>query len=142
MITKSNFNVSEKKSELDKINKLINSESEKEKSNKKEIRKLQKLADKVEFYLGFLLPDDTMNFIASWALGLQITDIKKLSRDMLLQAAIMAVNGHKDPTDYLSGVFTDFQKIDISKHAWCIYNKYMEDKKREKDLRKNNYKWG
>lgn len=136
-ITQSNFNVSEKKSELEKINKLITSEPDKRKR-----RKLERQAEKVEFYLGFLLPDDTMNFISSWALGIQITDIKRISRDILLSAAIMAYNKGCLATDMISGVLTDFQKTDINKHADYLLNQYLEDKKREQGLRKNNYKWG
>lgn len=136
MIMETNFLIAEKKREKEEIEKLI-----KTLPDRKQVKELEKKMVELEFYLGFLLPDDTMNFLTAWAMGIQITDIKKLSRKILLDAAIMAINGHDNPTDHLSGVFTDFQENDINKHAWVIYNKFVEDQKREKDLRKNGYNW-
>lgn len=137
MITKENFIISEKKKMLEKINEEINSAN----FSNSEKRKLQKKAEEIEFHIGFLLPDDTMSFLTSWALGIEITDIKKITRDILLDAAIMAVNGKNNPSDHISGVFTDFQKEDINKHGWYLYKQYLEDKRREEKLRKNHYNW-
>jgi hypothetical protein len=136
MVTESNFLISEKTAELEEINKIINTLKP-----GKEKKELQKQADQIEYYLGFLLPDDAMAFITAWALGIEITDIKKLDRRILLDAAIMAANGKNNPTDHLTGIFTDFQKDDINKNAWYFYNQYMEDKKREQELKKSKYKW-
>lgn len=136
MITNENFLISEKRRELEKINEEI-----KNLPSGKQKKELEKMAEKIEFYLGFLLPDDTMAFLTAWALGVEITDVKKLNRSILLDAAIMASNGRDNPTDHLSGVFTDFQKDDINRNAWYIYNQFIEDKKREKELNKNGYKW-
>lgn len=136
IITETDFRISEKQKALEKINEQIKSmpaSSEK--------RKLEKMAEQIEYQIGFLLPDDAMSFITSWALGIEITDIKKLSRDILLDASIMASNGHDNPTDHITGVFTDFQREDINKHAWFIYGEYVEDKKREERLKKNGYQW-
>jgi len=136
MITETNFLISEKKQTLNKI-----SEEIKKVSDKREQKKLEKEAEQIEFYLGFLLPDDAMGFLTSWALGVEITDIKKLSREMIFNAAIMASNGKDNPSDHLTGIFTDFQKDDINNHAWHIYNQFVEDKKRENKLKKSGYKW-
>jgi len=136
MVTETNFLISEKQKELNEINQKI----KKVKPAKKK-KELQIQADKIEYYLGFLLPDDTMSFLTAWALGVEITDIKKMSRDILLDAAIMAVNGKDNPTDHITGVFTDFQKEDINKHAWFIYKQFADDKKREKNLKDSKYKW-
>ena len=54
----------------------------------------------------------------------------------------MAYNKKCLATDLISGVFTDFQKINLNKNAEYLLSQYMEDKKREKQLKKNNYKWG
>lgn len=132
MISDENFLISEKKKALEKINKEINSA----KLEPKQKKELQKKADQIEFYLGFLLPDDTMSFITMWALGIKITDIQKLNRKLLLDAAILAKNGGDNPTDHISGVFTDFHKEDINKHAWIIYNEYQAEKERERQLMK------
>lgn len=136
MVTETNFLISEKREQLNKINEEI-----KKLPPGKQKKGLEKEAEKIEFYLGFLLPDDTMAFLTSWALGVEITDIKKLSRSLLLDAAIMAANGKNNPTDHISGVFTDFQKDDINRHAWSIYNQFIEDKKREQGLKKSGYRW-
>lgn len=136
MITETNFLISEKKQALEKINNEI--KSVRKNSDRK---KLEKKAEQIEFYLGFLLPDDTMSFLTAWALGVEITDIKKLSRDILLDAAIMAANGKDNPCDHITGIFTDFQREDINKHGWHLYNQFIEDKKREERLKKNGYVW-
>lgn len=136
MITDTNFLISKNQDMLNKINQEI----KKAPSGKEKI-KLEKQAEKIEYHLGFLLPDDAMAFITAWALGVEITDIKKLSRDILLDAAIMAMNGKDNPTDHISGVFTDFQKEDINKHAWYLYKQSADDKDRERKLKTSKYKW-
>lgn len=93
---------------------------------------------KHELHLAYLLPENTMDFIVRWAMCLDVSDIKKISEDKLLEAAILAKNGNKDPTDHLSGVFTDRDKTDLNKAAWAIYNDYMT----KKDIEKNTgRKW-
>lgn len=136
MITQTNFLIADKKREKEEIEKLIETLPD-----KKQVKELKKELVKLEFYLGFLLPDDMMNFLTAWAMGIQITDIKKLSRDILLKAAIRAKNGNDNPHDHISGVFTDFQMNDIDNHAWIIYNQFLEDQKTEKDLKNNKYNW-
>lgn len=135
LVTGVDFRISEKKEELKKLKKEIQALHAKEK--KKATRRIEK----IEYEIGFLLPDDTMSFITSWAIGADITDIKRITRDILLDAAIMADNGKDNPTDHITGIFTDFQKEDINKHAWYIYKQFIEDKKREKNLKKNKYQW-
>ena len=41
----------------------------------------------------------------------------------------------------MTGVFTDIQRDDINKCAWIVFNEFQEDKRREKDLNKSNFKW-
>ena len=94
-------------------------------------RKIQEL----ELHLAFLLPENTFDFIVRWALGVDVSDIKKLTRGNLLEAAILATNGHNDPHDHIKGCFTDRDMGDIDKTAWVIYNEYMNDKNIEKGIR-------
>jgi hypothetical protein len=89
--------------------------------------------------LGFLLPDDFMATITAWAMGVDRTDIKKITRDILLEAALLAKNGGDNPSDHITGTFTDFQREDINKNAWIIYNEYQEEKKIEKNSK--NVRW-
>lgn len=135
-ITDTDFQISEKEKILDEINKQIQELKGSEK------RKAEKKALQIEYQIGFLLPDDTMSFVTSWALGVEITDIKKLSRDIVLEAALMAKHYGNNTTDHITGVFTDFQKEDINKWGIFLYNEFMADKKREQQLKKRNFKWG
>lgn len=88
-----------------------------------------------EMHLAFLLPENTFDFIVRWALGADVSDIKKVSHNKLLEAAILATNGHNDPHDHMSGCFTDRDKSDLDKSAWCIYNEHMENMRIEKGIR-------
>ncbi len=126
-----------KKQEFKEVNKLLEEIDIKDKKYKE----LKKKADNLELFLGFLLPNDMMGFISSWSQGIDITDIKRLSRKLLLESAILAKNGNNNPSDNLSGIFTDIQKNDINKAAWVIYNEYMEDKQAEQGLKKQKYQW-
>ena len=137
LITGVDFRISEKQKELENINKLIKNPSLKN----SEKRKLEKLALQIEYQIGFLLPDDTMSFITAWSLGVDITDIKKVSRDILLEAALMAKHYGNNTSDHISGIFTDFQKDDINRHGIFLYNQFVEDKRREQQLKKQRYKW-
>jgi len=134
-ITKTDFLISEKKEELKKINEKIKLLKGAEK------RKAEKKSLQIEYQIGFLLPDDTMSFVTAWALGVAVTDIKKVSRGILLDAALMAKHYGNNTSDHITGVFTDFQKEDINKHGIILYNEFMEAKRREEKLKKQNYKW-
>ena len=90
---------------------------------------------KLELHLAFLLPENTFDFIVRWAMGVDVSDIKKISHDKLLESAILATNGHDSPHDHLSGCFTDRDPSDIDKAAWVVYNEHMENKRIEKGIR-------
>jgi hypothetical protein len=85
-----------------------------------------------ELALAFVLPEDTLGFLTEWALGADVSDIKRLTRDQLLDAAILATNGHNDPHEHLSGVFTDRDKGDIDKAAWHVYVEFKNDQEADK----------
>ena len=127
MITGENFIISQK----EKIIKELKIDLEKEPN-----KELSKEIEKLEYSIKFLLPDDACAFITSWALGIDKTNILKISKKMLFHAAIKAVNGHSNPADHISGIFTDFHKDDINNYAWIIYNEYQEQKRQEKEARK------
>jgi len=97
-------------------------------------KELKSKMDAIELFIGFLIPEDAFGFLTSWALGVDVTDVKKVSRDKLLEAAILATNGHNDPHDHITGIFTDRDKSDIDKTAWSVYADY----KREKEIEKSS----
>jgi len=136
VVTGEDFVISRKKKELEELQKLLD-----QTTDSKEKRELTEEIRKYEIFLGFLLPDDTMGFLTAWATGRDVTDIEKLSRHMLLDAALLAKNGSNDPSDHIVGVFTDFQREDINKCAWIVYNDYCEEKKIEEQHKKSGFKW-
>ena len=77
----------------------------------------------------YLLPDDFIAWIVSYTLGINKSDIKKVSHKMLLDAAILAKNGNDNPADHLKGRFTDFMQDDINRRSWIIYNEWMKEQK-------------
>jgi hypothetical protein len=99
----------------------------------KDKKDLQKEIDSIELYIGTLLPDDFMNDVTAWATGSNRTDIKKLTRETLLEAAILANNGKDNPADHLSGNFLDWHKDEINKAAWQVFNDYQREKQIEDD---------
>ena len=123
------FVISEKKQKLENIKKKID-------DNRKilsvtQIKELETRLDELELFTGFLLPTDTMDFVTFWAMGHDISEVKKLSRNTLLGAAILADRNKGAPTDYLSGVYTDHNKNDINRHAWIVFGEYTESKRAE-----------
>jgi hypothetical protein len=92
-------------------------------------KELTRKIERLEFFLGFLLPEDTAEFLTAWALGADVSEIKSLTRDTLLKAAILAKNSNKAVSDFLSGVFTDRDKTEIETAAWIIFNEWSEAEK-------------
>jgi hypothetical protein len=82
----------------------------------------------------YLLPEDFTAFIASYALGIDKGDIKKVSEKMLLEAAALAEKGHDNPADHLDGIWPEVQKgfylDDINKRAWQILQEYRDKHKK------------
>jgi hypothetical protein len=135
VVTDTDCQILKKQEELKKIKKDISS------LRGKELREAEKVALQIEYQIGFLVPDDTMSFVTAWALGADITDIKKLSRDILLDAAIIAKHWGKKPSEMIDGIFTDFQRDGIDRDGMILYQQHLDDLRRKKRLEKNKYKW-
>jgi hypothetical protein len=90
---------------------------------------LAKEIDSYELYLGFLFPDDFMSGYTAFILQRDNSDIRKITTDMLLEAAVLADKGHDNPSDHIKGEFTDFHKQDIDKHAWLELDRFREEQK-------------
>lgn len=71
----------------------------------------------------FILPEDFTATIVAYSLGIDKSDIKEISEEALLQAAILATRGHNNPADHLTGRFSEWMKDDINARAWMIYDK-------------------
>lgn len=87
-------------------------------------QKLENHRDSLLCKFRFLLPDDFIGSIITYALAEEGSDIKKIygdaGREMLLTAAILAENGHDNPADHIDGAFTPFMMDDINGRAWEI----------------------
>jgi len=131
----SDFVISEKRKQLTAIEtRYAENKNDMTESERKIIETQIKTLD---LQLGFILPDDTMAFVTKWAMGNDVSDIKKINRETFLRAAILAQINHKAPTDYISGVFTDYNKSEIDSYALSVYNDYQKDKQIEKESKFN-----
>jgi len=130
------FVISEKRKELEEIEKTFNEN----KNTMSEIEKatIDSRIKTIELQIGFILPDDTMAFITKWAMGNDISDIKKINKNMFLRAAVLAQINHKAPSDYISGTFTDYNKSEIDAYALSIYQDFQKD---QKTVQESKHKW-
>lgn len=115
--------IKHKEKELKEIKKLLH----KTPIGKKR-KELEEEVYTYEAFINLLLPNDFLNFIMCYTLGIEKSDIKKISEDMLLNAAIMAERGHDNPADHIDGRFTAFMKEDINKRSWIILQEKRENK--------------
>ena len=99
---------------------------------RKEKTKLLQNIQAREIMLSFLLPDDFMAVVTSFVLQIDNTDILKVSQDMLLEAALLSERYKKPAHDFISGVFTDYQKNEIDKCATVVFERFKEQKQLEK----------
>jgi len=130
------FIVSEKRKELEQIR-------EKLEAHKKEMSEAEKITlneqiKKVEVQIGYILPDDTMAFITEWAMGNDVSEIQKITKGKFLRAASMAKLHGKAPSDYLSGVFTDFNRHEIDAYAAMVLDEHIKE---HESVEKDKNQW-
>jgi len=83
-------------------------------------KQLEDEIDKKRIWVDLILPEDFLSGVFCYALDLNKSDIKKVTEEMLLNAAVLAEKWHKAPHDYITGMFTDFNMMDIDKRAFMI----------------------
>lgn len=85
--------------------------------------------ESLEVFIGYLLPENAMQFLAYYALGLDVSDVKKLTADKLLEAAAWAKRHHGKPHEYFEGaVLTDRDRNEIDNAAALLYHEKYERK--------------
>lgn len=92
---------------------------------------LKELADDfsaVELQSKFLLPADCSSVIVNYSLSISESDIKSITEDMLMNAAVLAQRGHDNPSDHLKGVFTDLMRLEIDNRAWIVFEASRKNK--------------
>ena len=127
LVGRGDFVISEKRKELEELEKRF--EEHKESMTETQKKTLQAQIDTINLIVGYILPDDTMSFLTSWAMGNDISDIKKIDKKMFLRAASLARAHNKSPTDYIPGVFTDYNKLEIDAHAFAVLEEFVEENK-------------
>lgn len=93
--------------------------------NEKDHALLKKLRDQyagIEIQSKFILPADFAAYVVNYTLGIAESDIKAVTEDMLHNAAVLATRGHDNPSDHLTGIFTDLMTREIDNRAWIIFD--------------------
>lgn len=104
-----------------------------------EVEEEEKELEYCEIQLNYMLPEDFTGALVSIILQRDNTDIRKVTKDMLFEWAVLAERGNNNPADHVGGgIFTDFQKEEINKYAWIELNEYRE---REKSVNSGNKRW-
>jgi len=67
-----------------------------------------------------------------------VSDIKKINKEAFLRAASLAKIHNKASTDYLSGVFTDFNKKKIDAYAFLVLDEHLKE---HKAVENSRHKW-
>jgi hypothetical protein len=106
----------ERRRKLAEIEGLVNKDKRLGITYGEEINNLKK-------FIGYLLPINTMTFLTRWALGLDVSDVKKLSKDNLLEAAYLAKAGGDNPHNHITGLLTDRDMEEIDRAAWYLWGK-------------------
>lgn len=86
---------------------------------------LKKLRDQyaaIELQSKFILPADFTAYVVNYTLGIAESDIKAVTEDMLYNVAVLATRGHDNPSDHLTGIFTDLMTLEIDNRAWVIFD--------------------
>ena len=83
-------------------------------------QELQMEIDRLEMFTGYILPDDTMVALTNIALGINISDIHKLTGEKLLAAYSKARLYSQRPTDFIPGIFTDGDRENIDNYATLL----------------------
>jgi len=83
-------------------------------------KQLEEEIDKKRIWVDLILPEDFLSGIFCYALDLNRSDIKKVTEEMLLNAAVLAEKWHKAPHEYITGMFTEFNEMDIDKRAFMV----------------------
>jgi hypothetical protein len=122
----SDFLVEERKKELAEMRKkLIQTPRGPERNA------LEEEIDTLRIWCDLILPEDFMSFVVAFSLGIDESDIKLVSEEMLINAAMLAERGHDNPSDHIcaDGRFSPFNKYDIDRRAWILLAEKRENMK-------------
>jgi len=126
--------VSIKKKELHDLRERLN-----EIEDDQDRKEVSDYIERINIMLSFLIPEDFMTYIVGYQLQNERTDIDKVSREMLLQAGLLADKYKARPSSFLNGVFIDKQLVDIDVAATHVANEYRSMQGIDKGTSK--FKW-
>jgi hypothetical protein len=89
---------------------------------------LNKRIEYLNMRLGYLLPADTMTALTLIGLGIDCTDIRKVTEKILLEAYQKHKLFEGSPKDYIAGIFTDKQGDEIERLAVAVGEKHKKDR--------------
>lgn len=116
--------VETKRKELDEIlSTLATTPTSKDRSQ------LEQRAMELKVWVDLILPTDFLSTVVGYALDMHRSDIKQVTEEMLIQAAVLAELGHDNPADHIEGRFTAFNRDDINTRAWRLWHE------RKKEMR-------
>ena len=78
---------------------------------------LKKEIEMTEMAVGYFLPDNTMLALTNIALGIDVSDIRKLTKEKLVIAYKKARLYGSKPSDFIPGIFTDGDRQNIDDYA-------------------------
>lgn len=92
----------------------------------------------LELSLAFLIPEDFTTYLVTILLQREATDLNKLTKETLLHIGFLAEKYNKRPSEYIEGIFTEKQKIDIDTTALMLVHDF---RKEEEIKNKTNMRW-
>jgi hypothetical protein len=125
---------------------LVLGEDKKAAEMRKELAKAQRLAEAHEdkrtresamaeleplrLAAGYFLPPNFMSAVACWCECLDVTGIKRITPEKLVEAYILSAHFHNRASDNIQGCYTDRSRGEIDRLAIFYYNKRKEAKQK------------
>jgi hypothetical protein len=92
----------------------------------RERAQLEEQVEGLRIWVDLILPEDFLSFVVGYALGLDKSDIKLVSEEMLINAAVLAERCHDAPADHIHGAFSDFMIDDLNTRALILLQEKRE----------------
>ncbi|GBR73164.1 hypothetical protein NO1_0594 [Candidatus Termititenax aidoneus] len=99
--------------------------------------KLFNQLNKLELATGYFLPSNFMCAVVNWALCLDVTDVKRLTPERLIEAYRLSQMYHNRASDNIQGIFCDYQRREID--ILAAYLSAEDDKKHKPNNRGKKY---
>ena len=90
----------------------------------------QRLAS-IRLLFDLVLPNDFTAEIAAYVLGTERTDIKLITKEILLNCAVLQKRSGGRPSDYCDGKLSAFNKRDIDTQAYLEYDALVENERKK-----------